>query len=74
MNSEVQKIEDLPVIDLQQYLTQDHNSERVQTLCKQVAQCFHNYGILLIRDPRAQEVDNSTYIDLMERYFESRGE
>lgn len=74
MNSEVQKIEDLPIIDLEQFLNQDVSSERVQTLCKNVAQCFHDYGILLIRDPRAKESDNSQYIDLMEKYFESRGQ
>jgi isopenicillin N synthase-like dioxygenase len=28
----------------------------------------------LIRDPRAKQKDNSDYIDLMEKYFDSRGE
>ena len=64
----------MPVIDLQTYFQEEETSDKVQTLCKQVAQCFHDYGILIIRDPRAQEAENSQYIDLMEKYFESRGE
>ena len=39
-----------------------------------MAECLHNYGILLIRDPRAVQKDNEEYIDLMEKYFESRGD
>ena len=36
--------------------------------------CFSNYGVCIIKDPRAEEKSNSEYIDLMEKYFESRGE
>ena len=53
---------------------QDESSDMVQNLCKKVAQSFHEYGILIIKDPRAQQHNNSDYIDLMEKYFESRGE
>jgi hypothetical protein len=38
-----------------------------------VADSFHNYGILIIKDPRAQAEHNNGYIDLMEKYFSSRG-
>jgi isopenicillin N synthase-like dioxygenase len=74
MNSDISRIEDLPVIDLEQFMNADPKSKEVQDLCNLVASCFHNYGILLIKDPRAQQKDNSEYIDLMEKYFESRGE
>ena len=74
MNSDISRIEDLPVVDIEQYLTGDQNSEEVKKQCQLVAQCFHDFGILLIRDPRAKQKDNSDYIDLMEKYFESRGE
>ena len=74
MNSHQLKIEDLPTIDLQKYIGMDDSSSEVQAMCKQVAESFHKYGILLIKDPRAQQKDNSDYIDLMEKYFESRGE
>jgi isopenicillin N synthase-like dioxygenase len=39
-----------------------------------VAECFHRFGILLIRDPRVDMSDNEEYIDLMEDYFERTGE
>jgi hypothetical protein len=39
-----------------------------------VAECFHRFGILLIRDPRVDFSDNDKYIDLMEDYFERTGE
>ena len=34
---------------------------------------LHRYGILIVRDPRAVQKDNSDYIDMVEEYFESRG-
>jgi len=74
MNSHQLKIEDLPTIDLSKYIGMDDSSSEVQAMCKQVAESFHKYGILIIKDPRAQQKDNSDYIDLMEKYFESRGE
>jgi hypothetical protein len=41
--------------------------------CKKVAESLHKFGILIVRDPRVDHKDNDTYIDMMERYFESRG-
>jgi hypothetical protein len=52
---------------------QDETSESVKELCNSVAESLHRYGILIIKDPRAQEQDNNDYIDLMENYFDSRG-
>jgi len=48
-------IEDVPVIDLNDFLGKDHKSPEVQAVCKQVAESLHQYGILLIRDPRTNE-------------------
>ena len=39
-----------------------------------MAECFHKFGILIIRDPRVSMSDNEEYIDLMEDYFERTGE
>jgi hypothetical protein len=39
-----------------------------------VAECFHKFGILLIKDPRVNFKDNENYIDLMDDYFERTGE
>ena len=72
--STIATIEDVPVIDLQKYMGQDENSPEVKALCSQVVDSLHKYGILIIRDPRTVEKDNDDYIDLMEKYFESRGQ
>ena len=52
---------------------QDTKTPEVQDLCKQVADSLHKYGILIVKDPRAQQQHNSEYIDLMEQYFSDRG-
>lgn len=52
---EVTTMEDVPCIDLMEYMGKDPNSEEVQSLCKQVAESFHKYGILIVKDPRAVE-------------------
>ncbi|TMW56488.1 hypothetical protein Poli38472_006498 [Pythium oligandrum] len=57
---------ELPVIDLQQYLATGD-----EALCKQVAECLHKYGVLCLRDERATEQDNDTFLSMMERYFEA---
>ena len=54
-------------------MDKDLQSAEVKELCQTVAKCLHECGILIIKDPRAKHQDNSTYIDLMETYFESRG-
>ena len=69
----VTQIEDVPVIDIEKYMGKDENSDEVKSLCKQVAESLHKYGILIIKDPRAKQEDNDEYIDLMEKYFDSRG-
>ena len=51
----------------------DKKADDVVQMCKQVADSLHRFGILIVRDPRAVQQDNSDYIDLMENYFESRG-
>ena len=45
----------------------------VRVECQKVAECFHKFGILLIKDPRVDFEDNENYIDMMEDYFESTG-
>ena len=63
------KLEDIPVIDLKSYMESGDQSQ-----CQTVAECFHKYGILIIRDPRVDMKDNDEYIDLMEEYFEKKGQ
>lgn len=64
---------EMPIIDLELYLNStaegDKPSSAALDECKKVAECFHRYGIILIRDPRVNMQDNDNYIDLMEEYF-----
>jgi hypothetical protein len=69
------------VIDLDAYLIAVRDKADGKELtpaalaeCQKVIECFHNYGILVIRDPRVNFQENETYIDLMEKYFERSGE
>ena len=67
----------MPVIDLELYLqsaTEEFPSEAALAECSKVAECFHNFGIILIRDPRVNMQDNEEYIDLMEGYFADAGD
>ena len=68
----------MPIIDLDLYLSaQRAGTEPSQAAldeCRKVAECFHNFGIILIRDPRVNMVDNDDYVDLMEQYFADVGQ
>lgn len=65
--------ESIPVIDMEAFL-KDGSSADAKEQCRIVAECFHKYGILLVKDPRVNEKDNDDYIDLMEDYFEQAGD
>mmetsp|Transcript_13372 Transcript_13372/g.22761 ORF Transcript_13372/g.22761 Transcript_13372/m.22761 type:complete len:84 (-) Transcript_13372:914-1165(-) len=77
MNAEEQAkittIEDVPIIDFNQFMGKEESDPHVKELCKSVADSLHRYGILIVKDPRVDEKDNDDYIDMMERYFDSRG-
>ena len=67
------EFETMPVIDLELYLRSAQEggdkAEAAMAECGKVAECFHRYGILLVKDPRVDMGDNEEYIDLMEAYF-----
>ena len=60
----------LPVADLAKFFKKEENPDAYMEECKKVAHAFHHYGICIVRDPRVNEKDNNTFIDMMERYFE----
>ena len=35
---------------------------------------MHKFGILLVKDPRVDDQQNDTYLDMVENYFEMQGE
>lgn len=41
-----------------------------QLECEKVAFCLHNYGIVILKDPRVFEKDNEIFLSMMEKYFE----
>lgn len=61
----------LPTFDLSLMLgpEADRSSDRVQQLCRAVANCLRETGCLVVRDPRVKEEDNRAFLDMMERYF-----
>jgi len=60
---------DLPVIDLDLFLSKPHDSGAVVQECKKAADALIVYGALVLRDSRVSENDNSTFLDLLEDYF-----
>ena len=77
-NEQVATIDDIPVIDLEVYMNSSaaagqEVTPEIKAMCERATESLHKYGILIVKDPRAQQQDNSDYIDLMEEYFESRG-
>ncbi|KAJ9144604.1 Flavonol synthase/flavanone 3-hydroxylase [Pleurostoma richardsiae] len=60
---------DLPVIDLDIFLHNPHESQAVQAECRRAADALITYGALVLHDSRVSEDDNSTFLDLLEDYF-----
>jgi isopenicillin N synthase-like dioxygenase len=61
----------IPTIDFSKFFNKEKDPKSYEEECKKVAFCLHNYGIVIIKDPRVFEQDNETFINLMEQYFES---
>jgi len=60
--------QDIPIIDAQLYLDQGEGWEEE---CKKVAYSFHKFGILKFKDQRVTFKENSDYLDMLEKYFDS---
>jgi len=73
---------DVPVVDLSVYfrykksqlessvLTSGEIQKEYEAECKKVAVALHQYGLVVLNDPRVSEANNSEFLDMMERYFE----
>jgi isopenicillin N synthase-like dioxygenase len=62
--------QDVPVIDMKLYF---EKGEGWEAECKKVSDSLHKFGILIVRDPRVNHEHNSTFIDMVEQYFEKVG-
>jgi len=60
---------DLPVIDLDIFLSGASDSEAVVRECKRAADALIVYGALVLHDSRVSEEDNAKFLDLLEDYF-----
>ncbi len=41
---------------------------------KKMADCMHESGVLIVKDPRVSMQDNETFLSMLERYFEQPAE
>lgn len=65
-------VADLPVFDLAPILDAKKGSAEEKALlatCDAMAKCLHETSCLVVRDPRVSEGDNTTFMDLMKRYY-----
>lgn len=60
---------DLPVVDLDVFLSGPRHSDAVIQECKKAADALIVYGALVLHDSRVSEEDNSRFLDLLEDYF-----
>ena len=59
----------VPIIDASKLLS---NSPAMIQECKKAVEIMHKTGIMILRDPRVNDQENEQFLDLMEKYYESR--
>jgi len=59
----------LPVVEFSAFFNKEKDPAKYQAECAKVSHALHHYGLVILRDPRVSEADNSTFINMMERYF-----
>ncbi|KAI1336360.1 hypothetical protein F5Y15DRAFT_204579 [Xylariaceae sp. FL0016] len=60
---------DLPIIDLDVFLSSPRDSPATQAECAKAARALITYGALVLHDSRVAEEDNVAFLDLLEDYF-----
>jgi isopenicillin N synthase-like dioxygenase len=66
------ELEDYPIIDLSAYINKGKKGSRKDKWmkdCKKICDLFHQFGFIVVKDPRVPHKHNDTFIDLMERYY-----
>ena len=61
----------VPVIDINNFF---NKGPKYLDECKRTADAFHNYGCIIIKDPRVNESHNNEFVDMLEQYFQRRSE
>jgi isopenicillin N synthase-like dioxygenase len=67
-----QQMASYPVIDLSTYL--NGGAAASQSACKEIAQLLHQFGMLIVKDPRVDSSLNGKFLDMMEQYYEQPAE
>mmetsp|Transcript_10072 Transcript_10072/g.16552 ORF Transcript_10072/g.16552 Transcript_10072/m.16552 type:complete len:396 (+) Transcript_10072:55-1242(+) len=60
----------LPTVEISAFFNKEKNPEEYKKECLKVAYSLHHFGLVILRDPRVAESDNSRFLNMMERYFE----
>ena len=60
---------ELPVVDLSSFIGEETPD---MAEAQKIVDGLHKYGALAIRDPRVDESGNIEFLNMMEKYFESR--
>ncbi len=58
------------MVDLTEFISNLSDASSTEELGKKIADSFHRTGILIVKDPRVSEQDNSAFIDMMETYYD----
>jgi len=61
---------DLPVIDLKTFFNQSGDLAAYLNECNKLANALHEFGCVVVRDPRVNDNENETFLNMMEKYFE----
>jgi len=56
-------------VDVGKFLDKDNNKDWKDE-CEKIVKLFHQYGIIIVKDPRVKEEMNQSFIDQMEKYYE----
>lgn len=60
----------IPVIDFNIFFNKDQDPASYQEECAKVAEALHQYGLVIVKDPRVSGADNERFLSMMEKYFE----
>lgn len=60
-----------PIIDLASYLDQ---SGDFKAECDKIAHLLHQFGLLIVKDPRVDDSLNQKFLDMMEQYYDQPAE
>ena len=55
----------MKIIDLTNYIKNNKIS-----VSNDILEQFHKFGVIIVKDPRASEEDNDSFLDMLENYYQ----